>query len=150
MPQSSAAQTPDQPRPPENLPSAPQPQLTQSPAGVVSSQAQASLVASFPRGVGLQTTSSIDPQTAQAAGAPIRLTRTQAEQLALKNNPRISVGRLLGLVQHQIYRQTRAAELPNFNGAVTAVDGNEGSRIGAGSLTASRLLEHAGAGVVLS
>ncbi|MFZ0535478.1 MAG: hypothetical protein WAM47_01380, partial [Candidatus Sulfotelmatobacter sp.] len=82
MPQSSAAQTPDQPRPPENLPSAPQPQLTQSPAGVVSSQAQASLVASFPRGVGLQTTSSIDPQTAQAAGtpgAPIRLTRTQAE-----------------------------------------------------------------------
>ncbi|MGA7377829.1 MAG: TolC family protein [Candidatus Sulfotelmatobacter sp.] len=153
MPQSSAAQTPDQPRPPENLPSAPQPQLTQSPAGVVSSQAQASLVASFPRGVGLQTTSSIDPQTAQAAGAPgapIRLTRTQAEQLALKNNPRISVGRLLALAQHQIYRESRAAELPNFNGAVTAVDGNEGSRIGAGSLTASRLLEHAGAGVVLS
>ena len=80
----------------------------------------------------------------------MQLTRTQAEQLALKNNPRISVGRLLGLAQHQIYRQTRAAELPNFNGAVTAVDGNEGSRIGAGSLTASRLLEHAGAGVVLS
>ena len=81
---------------------------------------------------------------------PIRLTRTQAEQLALKNNPRISVGRLLGLAQHQIYRETRAAELPNFNGAITAVDGNEGSRIGAGSLTASRLLEHAGAGVTLS
>ena len=153
MPQSSAAQTPDQPRPAENLPSAPQPQLTQNPAGIVSSQAQAALVASFPRGAGVQTTSSVDPQTAQTAqapGAPIRLTRTQAEQLALKNNPRISVGRLLGLAQHQIYRETRAAELPNFNGAVTAVDGNEGSRIGAGSLTASRLLEHAGAGVTLS
>jgi outer membrane protein len=70
--------------------------------------------------------------------------------LALKNNPRISVGRLLGLAQHQIYRETRAAELPTFNGAVTAVDANEGSRIGAGALTASRLLEHAGAGVTLS
>ena len=70
--------------------------------------------------------------------------------MALKNNPRISVGRLLGLAQHQIYRETRAAELPNFNGAITAVDANEGSRIGAGSLTASRLLEHAGAGVTLS
>ena len=115
MPQSSAAQTPDQPRPPENLPSAPQPQLTQNPAGVVSSQAQASLIASFPRGAGLQTTSSIDPQTAQAAGAPgapIRLTRTQAEQLALKNNPRISVGRLLGLAQHQIYRETESGGTP--------------------------------------
>ncbi len=79
----------------------------------------------------------------------MRLTRVQAEQLALKNNPRVSVGRLLALAQHQIYRETRAAELPNFNGAITAVDANEGSRIGAGSLTASRLLEHAGAGVTL-
>ena len=80
----------------------------------------------------------------------MRLTRAQAEQLAIKNNPRISVGRLLALAQHQVYREARAAELPDFNGAITAVDGNEGSRIGAGSLTASRLLEHAGAGVTLS
>ena len=151
-PQSSVAQSPGQPRLGDNLPSAPQPQSTQNPAGAVSSQAQATLIASFPRGSAAQTGSYANPQTpaGQAPGAPMQLTRTQAEQLALKNNPRISVGRLLGLAQHQIYRQTRAAELPNFNGAVTAVDGNEGSRIGAGSLTASRLLEHAGAGVVLS
>jgi len=80
----------------------------------------------------------------------MRLTRSQAEQLALKNNPQISVGQLLARAQHQIYRETRAAELPNLNGVITAVDANEGSRIGAGSLTASRLLEHAGAGVTLS
>lgn len=80
----------------------------------------------------------------------MRLTRLQAEQLAIKNNPRISVGRLLALAQHQVYRETRAAAWPNFSGAVTAVDSKEGSRIGAGSLTASRLLEHAGAGVTLS
>ena len=80
----------------------------------------------------------------------MRLTRTQAEQLALKNNPRISVGRLLALAQHQVYRQTRSAELPTFNGAVTAVTANEGSRIGAGELNAPRLLEHAGAGVSLN
>ena len=70
--------------------------------------------------------------------------------MALKNNPQISVGHLLALAQHQIYRESRAALLPNFNGSITAVDANEGSRIGAGSLTASRLLEHAGAGVTLS
>ncbi len=80
----------------------------------------------------------------------MRLTRTEAEQLAIKNNPRVSVGRLLALAQHQVYRETRAATLPSFNGALTAVDANEGSRIGAGSLTASRLFEHAGAGVTLS
>jgi outer membrane protein len=80
----------------------------------------------------------------------MRLTRSQAEQLALKNNPRINIGRLMALAQHQIYRETRAAELPNFNGAITAVDANEGSRVGAGALNAPRLLEHAGAGVTLS
>ncbi|MFZ0796805.1 MAG: TolC family protein [Terriglobales bacterium] len=78
------------------------------------------------------------------------LTRVQAELVAIKNNPRISVGRLLALAQHQVYRETRSAELPNFNGAMTAVDANEGSRIGVGALNAPRLLEHAGAGVTLS
>ena len=73
-------------------------------------------------------------QPRQTPNGVMRLTRAQAEQLALKNNPRISVGRLLALAQHQIYRETRSAELPNFNGAITAVDANEGSRIGAGSL----------------
>ena len=80
----------------------------------------------------------------------MRLTRAQAEKLAIQNNPRISVGRLLALAQHQVSRESRSAELPNFNGAITAVDANEGSRIGAGSVTASRLLEHAGAGVTVS
>lgn len=75
-----------------------------------------------------------------------RLTRKDAEQLAIKNNPRISVGRLLALAQHQVTRETRAAELPTAVASITAVEAEEGSRISAGSLTASRLLEHAGAG----
>jgi outer membrane protein len=53
---------------------------------------------------------------------------------------------LLALAQHQVYRETRAAELPTASAAVTAVEAEEGSRISAGSLTASRLFEHAGAG----
>jgi len=137
-----------------NLPSAPQPQDPQNTSGtLVPAQAQVALVARFQGGAASQADSSITPlppQAGQATGAPMRLTRTQAEQIALKNNPRISVGHLLALAQHQVYRESRAAELPNFNGAVTAVDANEGSRIGAGALTASRLLEHAGSGVTLS
>jgi outer membrane protein len=146
--QSGFAQTPDKSRSVENLPSAPQPQ---NPLPRVLAP-EATLVATFPHGAGLQGRSSVDPQVSPAAATPggvMRLTRTQAEQLALKNNPRISVGRLLALAQHQIYRETRAAELPTFNGAVTAVDANEGSRIGAGALNAPRLLEHAGGGVTL-
>jgi outer membrane protein len=134
----------------DNLPSAPQPQDAANPT-IISPAAQATLVAHFALGVPLQTSSSADSQTTQpVSGSTMQLTRAQAEQLAIKNNPRISVGKLLGLAQHQVYRETRSAELPNFNGAMSAVDANEGSRIGAGSLTASRLLEHAGAGVTVS
>jgi outer membrane protein len=84
------------------------------------------------------------------SGTPLRLARKDAEQLAIKNNPRISVGHLLALAQHQVYRETRAGLLPSFGAQITAVDANEGSRVGAGALNAPRLLEHAGAGVTLA
>ncbi|MGA3195850.1 MAG: TolC family protein [Terriglobales bacterium] len=78
------------------------------------------------------------------------LTRQQAEQLALRNNPRISVAALLALAQKQVVRETRSALLPALNGNLTGVDAEEASRISAGSLVASRLLYRAGAGVDLS
>ena len=74
------------------------------------------------------------------------LTRGDAEQLAIKNNPRVSVGRLLALAQHQVVRESRSAELPTANASLTAMQAEDASRISAGSLTASRLFEHAGAG----
>jgi len=74
------------------------------------------------------------------------LTRAEAEQMAIKNNPRVSVGRLLALAQHQVVRETRAAELPTATGSITSVEAEDGTRISAGSLTASRLFTHAGAG----
>src|SRR5580700_1745418 len=78
------------------------------------------------------------------------LTRQQAEQLALKNNPRITVAGLLALAQKQVVRETRSALLPTLNGNVTGVDAEEASRISAGTLEASRLLYHVGAGVDLN
>lgn len=75
-----------------------------------------------------------------------RLTQTDAERMAIKNNPRVSVARLLALAQHQVVRETRAAELPTGVASITAEDAENASRISAGSLTASRLFEHAGAG----
>lgn len=133
----------------QNLPAAPQPQ-----ARTDARMSIASLAAGYPAHDASQMPASSQSQAAPSPVAPptgpMRLARVQAEQLAIKNNPRISVGRLLALAQHQVYRQTRSGELPTFTGDITAVTANEGSRIGAGSLTASRLFEHAGAGVTLS
>jgi outer membrane protein len=83
---------------------------------------------------------------ASASDQHPRLTQADAEKLAIKSNPRVSVARLLALAQHQVVRETRSAELPTFIGNLTAVDAENGSRISAGALTASRLIEHAGAG----
>jgi outer membrane protein len=85
-----------------------------------------------------------------ADGVPTQLTRRDAEKIALANNPNIHVSQLLAKVQHQSVREARADELPNLNGNLTAVQAYNGSRISSGSLTASRLVNHSGAGVVFS
>ena len=90
------------------------------------------------------------PAPAGTEGTSTPLTRQEAEKLALANNPRIRITALIARVQHQAVRERRADELPNLNGNLTAVEANDGSRISSGSLTASRLLEHAGMGVQLS
>jgi outer membrane protein len=87
----------------------------------------------------------IDP-----ASATIPITRTDAERLALKNNPRITASRLLALAAGQVTRQTRSGELPQISAAITAEKAEDGSRIGAGELTDSRLYTHAGTGGSLS
>src|SRR5579859_1337836 len=92
------------------------------------------------------TASSSQASVPSSPGTAPRLTRSEAEQMAIKNNPQVSIARLIALAQHQAYRETRSAELPTANAAVTAVEAEEASRVSAGSLTASRLFEHAGAG----
>jgi outer membrane protein len=142
-----SAQTVNPPAQGASLPYAPQPRSAQ-PSFFVP-PVQASVRPSF----GSQPGPSTPDQTtslSSTSNAPMRLTRKDAEQLAIKNNPRITVGRLLALAQHQVSRESRSALLPAFTGNITAVDANEGTRIGAGTLNASLLLEHAGAGVSLS
>ena len=84
------------------------------------------------------------------ATATISITRTDAEQLALKNNPRITASHLLALAAGQVTRETRSGELPQISAAITAEKAEDGSRIGAGALTDSRLYTHAGTGGSLS
>jgi outer membrane protein len=74
------------------------------------------------------------------------ITRSQAEQTALKNNPRITANRLLALAAGQVTRQTRSADFPQIFGALTAEKAEDGSRIGSGALTDSHLYTHAGGG----
>ena len=60
------------------------------------------------------------PSDARSAGSGQLLTLIDAEQMAIKSNPRVSIGRLLALAQHQVVRETRAARLPTATAAITA------------------------------
>jgi outer membrane protein len=115
-------------------------------AGAQSANTVAGTVAALPSAPAPNINLSPQAPASGAGGSPMTLTRVQAEQTALKNNPRVTVSQLLALAQHQVVREARSAELPTANGAITAEKALEGSRISAGSLTASRLFTHAGAG----
>jgi outer membrane protein len=94
--------------------------------------------------------SSASSQPPSNPDTPTQLTLQNAEKIALENNPRIRISELVAKVQHQVVRERRADELPTLSGNLTAVAANDGSRLSSGSLTASRLLEHAGMGVQLN
>jgi outer membrane protein len=90
------------------------------------------------------------PLAATGIPAAEQLTRDQAEQTALRNNPRVSVSHLLALAQHQVVRESRSGELPTLTSSLTAEAANDGSRIASGSISDSRLFQHAGGGVALT
>jgi outer membrane protein len=80
---------------------------------------------------------------------PTQLTLHDAEQLAIKNNPQISVARLLTFAQHQVVRESRSAELPTATGNLTAVGAHENTRLTAGALNNSSVFNRAAGGVTV-
>ena len=105
----------------------------------------------FPGFLVLTLTSSLHGQNApDPPQAPIRMTVREAEQMALRNNPTISVSKLLALAQSQVTRQVRSTELPNFTLNLTAVEPHEGSRIAAGGLNNPVIYERAAGGITAS
>src|SRR5208337_4502835 len=88
------------------------------------------------------------PQGSIPAGPP--LTIAQAEQMAIRNNPSISVARLLALAQAQVTREVRSSELPAAMGDLTAVDAHDNSRITAGLLNNPSIYDRAAGGLTVS
>ncbi len=92
-------------------------------------------------------TAPASPASPQAPGEP--LTLQEAENLAIKNNPQISIAKLLTLAQHQVVREARSYEMPSVTGALTAVEPHDGSRITAGGLNNPIIFERASGGVTI-
>lgn len=82
------------------------------------------------------------------AGRP--LTLEEAEAIAFRNNPEITVGKLQALEAREFVRETRSALLPQANLSVTGVTSNPGTRISAGYLTNPIVYPRAAAGASVS
>ena len=88
-----------------------------------------------------------DPARSQPPQTGEGLTLSQAEAIALKNNPQITIGRLRALAAQQYVREARSALMPNAYLSLTAVDSNPGSRLAAGFLNNPVLYPRAADGV---
>ena len=86
----------------------------------------------------------------QAGTAPTPLSVHDAQVLALKNNPQISVARLNALASQQVIREVRSSYWPTANIALTAVDANPGTRVTAGALNNPVIYQRAAAGAMVS
>lgn len=104
-------------------------------------------VPNLPTNVPLPSSAGQVPSPSAAGGT---LTLKQAEAYAVKNNPQISVARLLALASQQVTREVRSNLWPTATGDLTGVDAQSGTRITAGALNNPIIYERAAAGVMVT
>ncbi len=126
--------------------SLPQSPIAQSPVIQQTLVAQMGSQPSGQTGAPVSQSGSVTAPVTEPDGS-VLLTRVQAEQIAVKNNPRISVSRLLSLAQKQVVREERSNYLPTIAANLTGVGADQATRLSSGQLESSRLLNHVGGGV---
>ena len=89
-------------------------------------------------------------QSAPLPSIVIHLSVKDAEAIALKNNPAMSVARLTALASQQVVREARSTLWPQANVNLTAVDARNNSRITAGSLNNPIIYTRAAGGISVS
>lgn len=85
------------------------------------------------------------------APKPARLTLKEAEEIALKNHPRVTAAELRAMAARQAVKQVRAAFFPSVVADATAVGAaNENTRIAAGALNNPAIFDRNAEGVIVS
>jgi outer membrane protein len=93
---------------------------------------------------------SVPPVQGSPPSNVIRLSVKDAEALALKNNPAISVARLNALASRQVTREVSSNLWPQTYANLTGVDARNNSRITAGNLNNPSVYTRAAAGATVS
>src|SRR3954451_16675561 len=81
------------------------------------------------------------------AQAPMHLTLSQAQQLAVQNNPQLTAAKYNAAAAYQVAPQYKSAYSPSFTGNLTGVGADNGSRLAAGSLNNPVIYNRIGSGL---
>src|SRR5262245_15674946 len=84
------------------------------------------------------------------AQVPVRLTLQDSKTMALANHPQVLEAQSEAAYSNQQIIEARAPYFPTIDADLTGSQGNSLARIGAGALSASRLFNRFGQGVVFS
>ncbi len=95
-------------------------------------------------------TASIPPTPVAAAPTTQTLTLAQAVAMAIQNHPKFIEAQNEEAAAGQRVTEARAAYYPNLNAEITGAQGNYPGRLGAGSISASRLFNREGQGLVVN
>jgi outer membrane protein len=90
------------------------------------------------------------PQNPQPSSISTRLAVKDAEAIALRNNPAISVARLEALATQQVTREVRSNLWPQAYADFTGVDSRNNSRISAGAINNPQIFPRAAAGTAVT
>jgi outer membrane protein len=82
------------------------------------------------------------------AQQPMHLTLTEAQRLAIQNNPQFSAASYTAAAANQVPNEYRSAQLPTLSGAMTAVGADNGSRLAAGGLNNPVVYDRVGTGLI--
>ncbi len=99
--------------------------------------------------IGLLSVSAATRVAIAQAQAPRRLSLAEAEQLALRNHPRISSANLLAEAAKSVVTESRSAYYPVVNGNFTSVGAEHNSTLAAGTLQTSSLYSRVAAGLTV-
>jgi outer membrane protein len=86
---------------------------------------------------------------ALSAQAPVHLTLSQAQQLAIQNNPQFTAAKYNAAAAYQVAPQYKSAYAPSVTGNFTSVGADNGSRLAAGGLNNPVVYNRVGSGLTV-
>jgi outer membrane protein len=82
-----------------------------------------------------------------AQATPMRLTLTEAQNIAVQNHPQLAAARSIAAASHQVPLELHSITQPQLSGSLTGVEADNGSRLAAGFLNNPALYSRIGAGL---